>query len=83
MQVQMPKQMLRVGRRNDEGRVIAQVVQKRGWYGCIGRCQPEEDRRIISRLQVDQHFLRERPGLTQREPAGTLEVMGELAPTRR
>lgn len=79
---QMAEQMLRIRRRDDQRRAVAQVVQKRHRYEFIGRGQPEKDKRPIGRLQADQHFLRERPGLTQREPAGTLEVLGELAPTR-
>lgn len=82
MQVQVTEQMLRVGRRNNHGRVVPQGIQKRAGDVVIGGRKSEKDQCTIIGLYADEHLLRKRPGLAELEPAGALEVMGKLASTR-
>ena len=81
--MQVVEQVLRIRGRNNDGRVLTQNSQKRLGNGFRRIGQPQENRRAVARPQTGQHLLREGAGLAEGQPAGALEVVGELASTRR
>lgn len=74
--------MLRIGGGNNNRRVLTQGIQKRAWDIVVRIGKAQKDQRLFPGLNGGQHFLRKRPGLANGKPAGALEVMSELTPTR-
>ena len=78
----MVEQMLRIRRSNNNRRVSTQGIQKRTGDIVVRVGKPQKDQCLFGGLNGGQHVLRKRPGLANVKPAGALEVMSELTPTR-